>query len=133
MTSCGRADRREAGGDAYTWVDDIGAVDWSELSELYRLAPLGQKPPDALMTVFANSRFACFVYIADSLVGAASSLMDSTVPTSPTWRCIPTTSVEVLAERSSGVLSRSPPGTTRSSCTPTQGRRPSTGCWGSCR
>lgn len=26
--------------DEYTWVHEIGAVAWSELSKLYRLAPL---------------------------------------------------------------------------------------------
>lgn len=76
MRSCGMVDQREARGGEYMWVHDIGAVDWSELSELYRLAPLGQKPPDALMTVFASSRFACFVYVADHLVGAGRALAD---------------------------------------------------------
>jgi GNAT superfamily N-acetyltransferase len=62
--------------DAYTWVDDIGSVDWDELSELYRLAPLGEKPPDALRTVFANSMFPCFAYADGRLVGAGRALAD---------------------------------------------------------
>ena len=33
----------------------------TELSELYRIAPLGVKPPDALRTVFGNSMFTSFV------------------------------------------------------------------------
>jgi GNAT superfamily N-acetyltransferase len=69
-------DRPEASRDEYTWVHDICAVDWSELSELYRVAPLGQKPPDELMTVFANSRFVCLVYAGDRLVGAGRALAD---------------------------------------------------------
>ena len=38
----------------YTWVHDASAVDWAELSELYRVAPLGDKPPEALKTVFGR-------------------------------------------------------------------------------
>lgn len=60
----------------YTWVCDVGAVDWAELSALYRVAPLGDKPPDALRTVFCNSRFVCFVYSSDALVAAGRALAD---------------------------------------------------------
>jgi GNAT superfamily N-acetyltransferase len=60
----------------YTWVHDVGAVDLHELSNLYRIAPLGEKPPDALATVFSNSRFMCFVYDGDALVGAGRALAD---------------------------------------------------------
>jgi len=54
--------------DDYSWVHDLGAVDLNELSNLYRIAPLGDKPPDALATVFGNSMFMCFVYAGDVLV-----------------------------------------------------------------
>jgi GNAT superfamily N-acetyltransferase len=60
----------------YRWVDGTAAVDWNELSELYRVAPLGIKPPDALATVFGNSMFTCFVYAGDTLVGAGRALAD---------------------------------------------------------
>jgi GNAT superfamily N-acetyltransferase len=60
----------------HRWVDGIGSVDWNELSELYRVAPLGSKPPDALATVFGNSMFACFVYAGDELIGAGRALAD---------------------------------------------------------
>ena len=43
--------------DDYSWVDDLGVVDMDELSSLYRVAPLGNKPPRALATVFGNSMF----------------------------------------------------------------------------
>ena len=56
--------------DDYSWIHDLGAVDMDELSSLYRIAPLGNKPPEALATVFGNSMFMCFVYIGDVLVGA---------------------------------------------------------------
>lgn len=62
--------------EQYRWVDHIAAVDWVELSELYRVAPLGVKPPDALRTVFANSMFVRFVYDDGTLVGAGRALAD---------------------------------------------------------
>jgi GNAT superfamily N-acetyltransferase len=58
------------------WADDAADVDWEELSELYRVAPLGIKPPAALETVFTNSMFNCFVYHGDSVVGAGRALAD---------------------------------------------------------
>jgi GNAT superfamily N-acetyltransferase len=60
----------------YRWVYDQDEVDWDELSELYRVAPLGHKPPDALMTVFANSMYKCFVYADGRLVGVGRALAD---------------------------------------------------------
>ena len=62
--------------DAHRWVDDITDVDWDELSALYRVAPLGDKPPDALRTVFSNSMFVRFVYTGDGLIGAGRALAD---------------------------------------------------------
>jgi hypothetical protein len=41
--------------DDYSWAHDIGAVDLAELPNLYRIAPLGDKPPEALATVFGNT------------------------------------------------------------------------------
>jgi GNAT superfamily N-acetyltransferase len=60
----------------YDWVGDSEGVDWDELSQLYRIAPLGEKPPDALRTVFGNSMFRCFVYAGAVLVGAGRALAD---------------------------------------------------------
>jgi GNAT superfamily N-acetyltransferase len=62
--------------EQYSWIDHAGSVDWGGLSELYRLAPLGNKSPDALATVFGNSMFVCFVYAGDVLVGAGRALAD---------------------------------------------------------
>lgn len=59
-----------------SWVCDDSAVDWGELSELYRKAPLGEKSPIDLRTVFSNSRFKCFVYINEELVGVGRALAD---------------------------------------------------------
>ncbi len=62
--------------EEYRWVEDLADIDWEELSELNRIAPLGEKPPDALRTVFSNSRFVRFIYAGDQLVGAGRALAD---------------------------------------------------------
>ncbi|WP_167476094.1 GNAT family N-acetyltransferase [Nocardia arthritidis] len=64
------------GAQGYSWVDEVAGVDLAELSHLYCIAPLGDKPPDRLRKVFGNSMFACFVYSADDLVGAGRVLAD---------------------------------------------------------
>ncbi len=38
------------------WVYKQDNFDWEELSALYRIAPLGEKKPEHLETVFTNSR-----------------------------------------------------------------------------
>ncbi len=60
----------------YAWGYDDNSVDWSELSELYRIAPLGNKSPADLMTVFSKSMFKCFVHADGALVGAGRALAD---------------------------------------------------------
>jgi ribosomal protein S18 acetylase RimI-like enzyme len=58
------------------WVLDQTDIDWSELSTLYRIAPLGDKPPELLQEVYSNSKFKCFVFDGDKLVGAGRALAD---------------------------------------------------------
>lgn len=60
----------------FSWVYDHSEVDWDELSELYRIAPLGEKPPKDLETVFSASKFKCLVYAEGILVGAGRALAD---------------------------------------------------------
>lgn len=60
----------------YSWVHRVDDVDFNELAHLYRVAPLGNKSPEALATVFGNSMFACFVYSDGALVGAGRALAD---------------------------------------------------------
>jgi GNAT superfamily N-acetyltransferase len=62
--------------DGYRFGSELATIDWDELSQLYRIAPLGEKPPDALRTVFGNSMFRCFCYAGDALVGAGRALAD---------------------------------------------------------
>jgi GNAT superfamily N-acetyltransferase len=61
---------------AVTWHRDRTGVDWAALSELYRIAPLGEKPPEALATVFGNSMFVCFLRAGGGLIGAGRAVAD---------------------------------------------------------
>jgi ribosomal protein S18 acetylase RimI-like enzyme len=58
------------------WIDHLRDVDWDELSELYRIAPLGEKSPDYLRTAFGNSRYVALVYAQGRLIGAGRALAD---------------------------------------------------------
>ena len=60
----------------YAWVYDQNDVNWDELSELYRVAPLGEKPAGALLTVYTNSMYKAFIYSAERLVGAGRAIAD---------------------------------------------------------
>lgn len=58
------------------WTFDDARVDWNELSELYRVAPLGNKSAEHLKRVYANSMFKCFVFDGGRLVGAGRAVAD---------------------------------------------------------
>jgi NTP pyrophosphatase (non-canonical NTP hydrolase)/ribosomal protein S18 acetylase RimI-like enzyme len=59
-----------------SWHSDTSRVDWEQLSELYRIAPLGDKPAHELRLVFGNSRFTCFAHDGEHLVGAGRAVSD---------------------------------------------------------
>jgi ribosomal protein S18 acetylase RimI-like enzyme len=61
---------------SYEWALSCDRVDWGELSDLYRIAPLGEKTPAGLRTCFTNSRYVCFVHDGGKLVGAGRALAD---------------------------------------------------------
>ena len=58
------------------WLFEDAEIDWAELSELYRIAPLGDKSADHLRRAFANSMFKCFVLENGALVGAGRAVAD---------------------------------------------------------
>ena len=60
----------------FKWIYEIDNVNWDELSQLYKIAPLGYKDPKDLETVFANSRYKCFVYDENKIVGVGRALAD---------------------------------------------------------
>jgi ribosomal protein S18 acetylase RimI-like enzyme len=60
----------------YEWHFDQIKISWEELSELYKIAPLGIKSPNDLEVVFSNSKFKCFVYHQNVIVGVGRALAD---------------------------------------------------------
>lgn len=61
---------------ALVWQLDLHSIDWNALSQLYRIAPLGEKKPDDLRVSFANSRYCCFAFDDGQLVAAGRALAD---------------------------------------------------------
>lgn len=60
----------------FEWKETLADVDWSELSALYRAAPLGEKNPVDLERAFTNSMFKLFAYDSGRLVGVGRALAD---------------------------------------------------------
>jgi ribosomal protein S18 acetylase RimI-like enzyme len=60
----------------FAWTFDQTKINWNELSELYKIAPLSEKPPGDLKVVFSNSMFKCFVFDGSSLIGVGRALAD---------------------------------------------------------
>ena len=58
------------------WTDSSDNVDWHELAELYRVAPLAHKEPERLRIAFANSMFKRFAFDDGKLVAAGRVLSD---------------------------------------------------------
>lgn len=58
------------------WEYSQSGVDWNELSNLYKVAPLGDKLPEDLEKAFSNSMFKCFVKESGKLVGVGRALAD---------------------------------------------------------
>lgn len=58
----------------YKYTQD--GVNWDELSELYRRAPLGNKTAIQLETFFSNSMFKCFAWSDTGLIAAGRALAD---------------------------------------------------------
>lgn len=58
------------------WAFDQTTIDWNELSELYRIAPLAEKKPGDLKRAFTNSMFKCFVFEDGVLIGAGRAVAD---------------------------------------------------------
>ena len=57
-------------------TQSIDAVDWDEMSELYRIAPLGNKSAESLRTTYANSMFKCLAMKDGKIIAAGRALAD---------------------------------------------------------
>ncbi len=62
--------------ESLQWKYDTEGISFSELSELYRIAPLGTKNPDYLRTVFANSMYKIIVFRGNQIIAAGRALAD---------------------------------------------------------
>jgi len=60
----------------FSWIYEQSNLDWNSLSELYKIAPLGDKLPSDLELVFSNSKFKCFVFDNTKLIGVGRALAD---------------------------------------------------------
>jgi ribosomal protein S18 acetylase RimI-like enzyme len=58
------------------WIYEIDDINWDELSHLYKIAPLGDKKAEDLKTVFTNSKYRCFVYDKEKIIGVGRALAD---------------------------------------------------------
>ena len=58
------------------WKYDQKDISWDELSQLYRIAPLGKKSSKDLETAFTNSRYKCFIFEDAILIGVGRALAD---------------------------------------------------------
>ena len=58
------------------WIYESDNINWNELSNLYKIAPLGDKKANDLKTVFDNSMFKCFIYDDNKLIGVGRALAD---------------------------------------------------------
>ena len=61
---------------AIRWTQSPDAIDWDALSELYRIAPLGNKSGEWLKTAYANSMFKRFAFDGDQVVAAGRAVAD---------------------------------------------------------
>ena len=59
-----------------TWKYDQESINWEKLSNLYKIAPLGDKKVDDLQKAFGNSMYKCFVFEDAQLVGVGRTLAD---------------------------------------------------------
>jgi GNAT superfamily N-acetyltransferase len=51
-------------------------VDWAEVVEVFRRAPLGEREPEKLRRGCENSFVVCFAYDDDTLIGMARAISD---------------------------------------------------------
>ena len=59
-----------------TWVYEESKINWTELYELYDLVPMGKNSPEDLKILFNNSRFKCFVFDQNKIIGVGRALAD---------------------------------------------------------
>lgn len=58
------------------WQYTTENINWDELRDVIRLAPLGERDPEGLRISFENSMFCCFVFDDTKLIAAGRALAD---------------------------------------------------------
>lgn len=58
------------------WTQTTDTVDWDEMSELYRIAPLGTKSGDWLRTAYSNSMFKSLAFDDGKIIAAGRAVAD---------------------------------------------------------
>lgn len=58
------------------WTQAMETVDWDEMSELYRIAPLGIKSGDWLRTAYSNSMFKSLAFDDGKIIAAGRAVAD---------------------------------------------------------
>ena len=58
------------------WTQTTDTVDWDEMSELYRIAPLGIKSGDWLKTAYSNSMFKGLAFDDGKIIAAGRAVAD---------------------------------------------------------
>lgn len=61
---------------AIHWTQSIDAIDWGEMSELYRIAPLGIKSADWLKTAYSNSMLKSLALDGEKVIAAGRAVAD---------------------------------------------------------
>jgi GNAT superfamily N-acetyltransferase len=61
---------------AIRWTQTIDTVDWDEMSELYRIAPLCTKSGDWLKTAYSNSMFKSLALDGGKIIAAGRAVAD---------------------------------------------------------
>ncbi|RKU05994.1 N-acetyltransferase [Candidatus Poribacteria bacterium] len=62
--------------DDITFEYSTDSVNWTELAEVYRLAPLGTYDWEQLQRAYEDSQVCCFVYHGTQLIAAGRALSD---------------------------------------------------------
>ncbi len=55
---------------------DLDGIDWSEVVEIFRLAPLGIRDPEKFRRSCENSFLVCFAFFNDKLIGMGRAISD---------------------------------------------------------
>jgi aralkylamine N-acetyltransferase len=58
------------------FTEEMEAINWERLSEVFLRAPLGKREPGKLREVFQNSPIRCFVWDGGALIGAGRAITD---------------------------------------------------------